>query len=294
MAAMPPPNAMNNEGFVARSIPIPVPPAAATPNAWLYMPQNLYSGGRSVSNKVSVASKQAMAALNPTSATYQGHRHQAPPDDIAFGRAFHPPEEQSTLSGMDNTMSTISGLSEPLSSTFGPNSLMSGKSRGQNSSMQNNSLRLSNIQSVHGSSVMNTSSLNWGRAVQSINSNNNSSLRGLARSFSFPDMGSVFSADDDMIDNETAMAKSILSNGSRGGNRNSSGMSISGLSLDLASTASSTQWLAANGLIGPGGEGVLAAAPLPDDRTYLSGMSTEFDALDLACNNNYVDKHIDL
>jgi len=287
MAAMPPPNVMAaGGGFAPRSIPIQAPQGAmGQNNNWSYnMPQNLYSGAQSISNKASVASKQAMAAMNPNAMMYQPHHQQAPPDDVAFGRAFHPPDNRSAMSGTDNTMSTISGLSEPLSSTFGPNSLMSGKSSGQNNtSMQSNtSLRLSNIHSLRGSSAMNMTSANWGRPVTSVGSSASNSLRGggLTRSQSFPDVGSVVDGDnwkaimeanDDVVDNETAMAKSILSNG-----RGSSGMSISGMSLDMASTASSGQWLAANGLIGPN------APPMPDDRTYMSGMSTDFDALDLA------------
>jgi hypothetical protein len=100
---------------------------------------------------------------------------------------------------------------------------------------------------------------------------------------SFNDMNSVaegdawkaiLEADDSLIDE--AAAKSILSgNSGRAGQRNSSGMSIGGMSMDLASTASSTQWLAAAGLGGS----------LVDDKTIMSGMSNELDALDLASVN---------
>lgn len=314
-AAMPPPNnafvnnntyasssqqqqqqQMHSQGFATRNIPIQAPPSNQNTMS-SYMPQNLYLGARSISGKAAAVSKQAMSALNPLSAMYQQQR---PPDDIAFGRAFHPPEASPTvLSGTDNTMSTISGLSETLSSAlFGPNSLMSGGksqqlqhgSSGIGGSGVQNSLRLSSLGgSLRGSSAMHLGSANnWARNVHSINSAANNSLgssgsSGLIRSFSFPDMNSVvegdnwksiMEADDEALDNETAMARSVLSSGSRTGGRQSSAMSISGLSL--ASNASSTQWLAATGLM-PG-----AAAPMPDDRTYLSGMSTDLDALDLA------------
>ena len=94
-------------------------------------------------------------------------------------------------------------------------------------------------------------------------------------------------ADDELID-ETA-ANTILSGysgagkhslasssgrGSRGGvPRYSTAMSIGGLSMDLQSNASSTQWLAAAGLTNPN---------VPDDMTLASRMSAEIDALDLA------------
>jgi hypothetical protein len=98
----------------------------------------------------------------------------------------------------------------------------------------------------------------------------------------------IMEADDELID-ETA-AHTLLSGVSGGGRHSlssgsggragprSSAMSIGAMSMDLASNASSTQWLAAAGL---------SNAPMADDRTFAdrtfaSIMSQDLEALDLA------------
>ncbi|KAL3925634.1 MAG: hypothetical protein SGILL_000285, partial [Bacillariaceae sp.] len=253
----------------------------------------------SVTSKMKSASKQAMAALSqpgPVASSGAGL-----PDDIAFGRYFHPPEAPQTVLSSDNTMSTISGLSENLSSNmsgggFRPSALMNMSLK--SSGVVNDSLRLSNIQGFGRSGGRgNGNRDSAGMSGLSALSGGNS-LRGdgsLARSYSFNDMSSIMEGDnwkaimeagDEMLDE--AGVKSILSGssakhslGSAGsigkgssllGPRGSSAMSIGGMSMDLASNASSTQWLAAAGLGGPPG----------DDRTTMSGMSADLDALDLA------------
>jgi hypothetical protein len=302
--AMPPPysNQMPNniypsqhlvpmQGFETRNIPIQ--PPALRQNVYS-IPNQLYTGARSVTGKVASVSKHAMEALHPPR---QESHYERPPDDIAFGRTFHPPVDPTILSS-DNTMSTISGLSEPLSSNMGGSGLGMGGGRGsglmafdnmsfKSSNLSGQSMRLSNLGMRGGSRHFDpTTASGFNGSMRSANGS-------LTRSLSFPEMSSfvegdnwrsIMEADDEFLDE--AAAKSILSGGSSvlgygpggRGPRNSSGMSISGLSMDLASNASSMQWLAAAGLSNP---------PLPDDRTFASGMSTELDALDLASPDQF-------
>ena len=306
--AMPPPNNYpppQQQGFETRNIPIPAPNVRQMPNNFYTLPNQLYSGAQSVTSKMKSASKQAMAALSqPGPAT---GRSTLPPDDIAFGRHFHPPEAPQTVLSSDNTMSTISGLSENLSSNmsggganaFRPSALMNMSLK--SSGVANDSLRLSSVQGLgRPSGGRGNNSNGYGESamgMSGLSGLSGNSLRGdgsLSRSYSFNDMSSIMEGDnwkaimeagDEMLDE--AAVKSLLSGssakhslgsggsigkGSLLGPRNSSAMSIGGLSMDLASNASSTQWLAAAGLGGPPG----------DDRTTMSGMSTDLDALDLA------------
>ncbi|KAG7354643.1 hypothetical protein IV203_003999 [Nitzschia inconspicua] len=316
--AMPPPSQIYSSShhqqgsFETRNIPIPAPrnyhqPQHIVMHSNSYqLPNQLYSGARSVTSRMTSASKQAAAVLSQQP---RAPVSQLPPDDIAFGRPFHPPEAANTVLSSDNTMSTISGLSENLSSNmsggndFRASALMNASLK--SSGMARNSLRLSSLQQFrnpnsykHGSS--NDSSMGFGGMSGSFHPRGFGG-ESLQRSFSFNDMNSIvdgdhwkaiMEADDELID-ETA-AKSILSSNSfaknslcsgnsasrRFGARNSSAMSIGGISMDLQSNASSTQWLQAAGLGGP-------PPPLPshhmsDDRTYMSNMSAELEALDLA------------
>jgi hypothetical protein len=283
-AAMPPPfmpsQQQQRQGFQTRSIPIQAP----FQNNIYTLPNQLYSGARSVSSKVASVSKQAMEALSqagPTPAARHQNYFERPPDDIAFGRHFHPPQAGTVLSS-DNTMSTISGISDPLSSGLlgsAPGDLKASALMGmslKSSTSRDPSMRLSSLSNLG----IRPSALGFSGLSSARSANGNNSL---SRSMSFNDMNSVaegdawkaiLEADDSLIDE--AAAKSILSgNSGRAGQRNSSGMSIGGMSMDLASTASSTQWLAAAGLGGS----------LVDDKTIMSGMSNELDALDLASVN---------
>jgi hypothetical protein len=209
-------------------------------------------------------------------------------------------------------MSTISGLSENLSSSMSGGELrpsvlmnMSLKSSG----LVSNSLRLSNLHAFRNSIIANRnnnaggdsslglsglSGLSAFNSVRGGGFNGDSSLQRSVSMSSIMDgdhWRAIMEADDALLD-ETA-AKSILSGGGTSakhslssgnsinrfaGQRNSSAMSIGGLSMDLQSNASSTQWLAAVGL-----GGAPSLQPWQsDDRTTMSIMSTELDALDLA------------
>jgi len=290
------------QGFETRNIPIQVPspnlPSASFPN-------QIYSGAQIVSNKVASASRKAMEALSQAGPTTNQHytsygygkpggggsRREPHPDDVAFGRAFHDPLGENLMNpGDDNTVSTISGLSEPVSSN------MMGSGNGNSSNLMNmsfkssfsltNSLRLS---SLRGATNNNSNKPQYDRMVTSgLNGSIKSGFGGsLTRSNSFPDMNSVVEGDNwksimDADGNPLGETTLRLSGGggSRIGARNSSGMSIGSL-MDVQSNASTTQWLAAAGLNYP--------PQMPDDRSFMdrsfmsSGMmSTDLDALDLA------------
>lgn len=304
--AMPPPysNQMNNnylphyqaqmQGFETRNIPIQAP--LMRQNAYV-LPNQLYSGARSVSGKVASVSKHAMEALLPT--RQQESPDERPPDDIAFGRPFHPPEAPTVLSS-DNTMSTISGLSEQLSSNMAGSGLGYSGGRGSGlNGLDNMSLKLSNVSGQNSLRMSTLGTRGTSRqydptTMSGFNGSMRSANGSLTRSFSFPDMSSliegdswraIMEADSELLDE--AATKSILSSESaglgqgstnRGGPRNSSAMSISGFSMDLASNASSTQWLAAAGL---------GNSSVQDDRTTLSGMSADLYALDLAKHDQF-------
>lgn len=295
--AMPPPSS-----FETRNIPIAPPQQQQQQqqqvrhNNFYQLPNQLYSGARSVS-------KHAMAALTPNN-----FGTQRPPDDIAFGRHFHPPDAPQSVLSSANTMSTISGLSENLSSNlsggndFRPNVLMNMSLK--SSGVATNSLRLSSLGLRNSTSPNNK---NHDSNESSMRLSAISSIRGgfngdsLPRSFSYNDMESIvdgdnwkaiMEAEDNMIDQTAAKSilpgKHLLSSGHSinrmpgmsGPTLHSSDMSIGGLSMDLQSNASSTQWLQAAGLGGP--PPPLAHQHMADDRTCMSNMSAELDALDLA------------
>jgi len=274
------------QAFETRNIPIQPPPRQ---NLYAF-PTQLYSGARSVTSRVASASKHAMEALSQAGPAGRAQNaNQRPPDDIAFGRHFQPLESQSAMSS-DNTISTISGISDTLSSGL----LGSGTGDLRASTLMNMSLKSSTGPSRRDPSLrMSGLTISGNRPSLGMSGLSRSATGSLSRSLSFPDMSSIvegenwraiMEADDELVD-ETA-ANTILSGVSAGGRhslssgrsaqRNSSAMSIGGLSMDLASNASSTQWLAAAGLTSP---------PMADDATYMSGasrMSAELDALDLA------------
>merc|ERR1711971_396226 len=217
------------------------------------------------------------------------------PDDVAFGRAFHDPEGQNLMSpGDDNTVSTISGLSEPISSNMmgsgiGNSSNLMNMSLKSNFSL-NNSLRLNNLKGVTSNNNNNSKQLcdPMGMSGMGLSGSIKSGFGGsLTRSNSFPDMNSVvegenwksiMEADDNLLDEAALKSSGGIS---RIGARNSSAMSIGSL-MDIQSNASSTQWLAAAGLNYP-------TSQMPDDKSLMDKsfmssamMSTDLDALDLA------------
>jgi hypothetical protein len=301
----------HQQGFETRNIPIQVPSSRANHPSSSF-PNQLYSGAQSVSNKVASASRKAMEALSQAGPTTNqqyapygygsrpsgGSRREVHPDDLAFGRGFHDPEDQKVLNYDDNTVSSISGISEPASSG------MMGSGIGD-SSMMNMSLK-SNF------SLTNSLRLNSLRGTTSIINNNNNNRQqqydpmamsglglsgsiksfggSLTRSNSFPDMNSIvegenwksiMEGEEDLLAAETALKTSGGSGGGRIGARNSSAMSIGSL-MDVQSNASSTQWLAAAGLNYP-------TSQMPDDRSFMDKsfmssamMSADLDALDLA------------
>ena len=123
-AAMPPPytNQMNAysqpmstqmQGVEIRNIPIQAP----HPSFFSSMPNQIYSGVRSVGQKATAVSRQAMEVLSQSQPFGQHQPNNLPPEDIAFGRTFHPPAV--TVMSSDNTMSTISAMSDPVSSGIG-------------------------------------------------------------------------------------------------------------------------------------------------------------------------------
>ena len=121
-ASMPPPHARQglaaqqqgfqgmNTSVVQASIPLGPAPQVQTSYFTGIAPSRVYpSGNRSVAGGGNT-SRHAMEFLAQT----------PQPEDVAFGRPFaHPPPPTSVLSATDNTMSSISGISDPLSSGFG-------------------------------------------------------------------------------------------------------------------------------------------------------------------------------
>jgi hypothetical protein len=97
-----------------------IPIQAPHPSQIYYaLPNQFYSGARSVCERATSASRNAMEAflnqVQPSSGQYP-HDYR-PPDEIAFGRQFHPPS--GTVLSSDNTISAISALSDPASSGIG-------------------------------------------------------------------------------------------------------------------------------------------------------------------------------
>merc|ERR1712025_418801 len=284
---------MQHQGFETRNIPIQVP---LQPNQTSF-PNQIYSGGQSTSSKHGKSSRKAMEALSQAGPTMQQQQQQYPlyggqsdrhPGDLGFGLSF----QNERMIGDDNTISTISGLSEPISSlttksarsasrmsgyglTDPVNRTGSGYSDLMNMSLKSNisltdSLRLRS--SLRGSLIP-------GASGASIRSNNmdmamglNGSIKSgfggsLTRSNSFPDnMSASFMEYSEEQLLEDAFERSMAP-------RNSSAMSI-GSMIDLQSNASSTQWYQA----------AVGNLPAPDEKSYMSSavMSADLDALDLA------------
>jgi hypothetical protein len=106
--AMPPPytHQVHSYNRDDHSFQAQIPIQAPRPSQIYALPNQLYSGARS-------ASRHAMEALNQVQPAPGQYRYDyRPPDDIAFGRQFHPPS--GTVLSSDNTMNTISALSDPV------------------------------------------------------------------------------------------------------------------------------------------------------------------------------------
>ena len=255
-------------------------------------PNSLYSGARSVGGRVAAASKQAMNVLGQSSQVpdtrTQAQRLQ---DEMAFGRTFHPP---AAVMNSDNTMSEISGLSDPLSgisslesgakgsalsnfSGLTKASAMSGQqkvnmmslgggvSRRSRSpkSRQRDSLRLSQV----GRSGVMSALGQMGSSRMSELTLSNRSLGGMSRSHSFPDMSSVMDGEawNAIVEGDELMEASVTSGNSGRASMTSGRMSI----MSLGSENSSSRWLA-------------NLKEMDDGKSYLSEMSSDLNALDLA------------
>jgi hypothetical protein len=313
--AMPPPfphqvNSYNgnDQGFqvpIQGQIPIQAPPH---PSQIYTLPNQLYSGAKSVGQRVTSASRHAMEALNQVQPPPGQMPHDyRPPDDIAFGRQFHPPS--GTVLSSDNTMSTLSAMSDPVSSGIGMET-GSGSighpmpSPGGLPAVRSGSLRLNQLNSMTGSTRSQLSHLQSSRMSDLSGGGSLLSIgkESLQRSSSFPDMNSItghqswkaiMEVDEDGSSGLSGnFPRSILSSSSSGrfsvSSRNSltrgdpmrgrtqstaSAMSISMASMSIGSGTSSQLWLAG-----------IAHAPLPldDGRSVYSDMSSDLYALDLA------------
>ena len=293
----------NTNRFGIRNIPITSPNTQGLHD----VPNQIYSGARSVGHggmvggKVASMSKQAMDTLSQSGKGVPFGRNavERNQNDVAFGLPFHPP---SVLSAGGNTMSTVSGLSDPLSSGIGMDTASgTGGPRGRAGTSparpRDEYFRLSQVmgQSTVSSNRSRFSSRFSGltepmqrlessrlsdmtTSMRSINSGMGSIS--LPRSNSFPDMSSLGEygepSDEDMLE---AQLQSLLSGESSGrvsvgsvlarmgGARGSSAMSIAS-----QSSASSNQLLAS----------FRDSALMDDGRSILSEMSSDLNALDLA------------
>jgi len=279
-------SSQNQQGFQTRNIPIRAP---VGPNQSSFQRQ-LYSGRNSSSNKFGLTSRKAIEYLNQAVPTMQQQQWTGAPErnrnDVAFGMAFYEPNN-SRLIGDDNTVSTISGLSEPLSSiksgrASGTSDLMGRQSAGasdlMNMSLKSNfsltdSLRLKNSVKS-GSSPSKTQELKFYEVIAALNGSLKSGFGSLTRSNSFPDNMSSDSLRPEGDDNSIGEDRSWM--GSH--RRKSSAMSMGSI-MDLQSEASSTNWF----------QGSVCNLQMPDDKSFVSSgimssamMSTDLDALDLA------------
>lgn len=284
---------MQLQGFETRNIPIQVP---LQPNQTSF-PNQMYSGGQSTSSKHGKSSRKAMEALSQAGPTMQqqypsyGGQSERHLGDLGFGLSY----QNERMIGDDNTISTISGLSEPISSlttksarslnrmnSYGlidsNNRTNSGYSDLMNMSLKSNisltdSLRLKS--SLRGSLMPGASSASIRSGNMDMAMGLNGSIKSgfggsLTRSNSFPDnmSGSFMEYSEEQL-LEDAFERSMTGPALR----NSSAMSI-GSMLDMQSNASSTQWYQA----------AVGNLPAPDEKSYMSSavMSADLDALDLA------------
>lgn len=250
------------------------------------------------------ALSQAGPAIQQQYAQYGGHP-QIHPDDIAFGMAFNDPINPNMISD-DNTISTISGLSEPVSSltqrsstgsrpSFRVSDLMNMSLRsstgrpsmGTSSDLMNMSVKsnFSLTDSFRLKSSMNSGIVNNHNRYDTVMPVGGGSIRsGSNKSYIMDLNGSIKSGYSLTRSNSCDSFRFDLNEGNMMdesahmlGRRTSSGMS-GGMSIgsimDLQSNASSTEWFKA----------AVGNLPAPDDKSIMSSamMSADLDALDLA------------
>lgn len=296
---------MQNQGFETRTIPIHTP----MPAAIYSLPNQLATGARQVGRRVANTSRHAMETLSQAGGFGPGERmgNSMTPDDVAFGRQFHPPAN-SILSN-DNTMSTISGLSEQPSSMFGTSAIMSDLGRGS---------AISGLTGLSGLSAMDASAMSprssaraayrdpslrisqLGLGVSGMGQSSrrefadamlksshisdlsvsNRSMGSMSRSLSFNDMVGIvadepwkpIAEDEAMFQDAPPPEASLLSGeASRRHPGRPQYRDSSAMSVTSMSTASSNRWL--HGMNEP---------HMDDGRSVLSEMSADLLALDLA------------
>lgn len=297
----------HQEDFETRNIPIQFPVHQA--NQSLY-PSQMYNPVQSATIKYGSASRKAMEALNQAG---QPQYAQYPAEEVAFGNAFHEPNN-SRMMGDDVTISTISGLSEPLSSIksgskFGHSELMnmslkSSTKTGGHSDLMNMSLKSSNKSGL--SDLMNMSLKSNISLTDSLrfkqyrgNSGHNRAYDPLMPSGSIRSGSRVSDGTMGLNGSVKTFTPSLTRSNSFPDNLNSESLRFdgdnsshmfegslmaegarlsSGMSIgsmmDLQSNASSGQWFQA----------AVGNLPLPDDKSFATNsmMSADIDALDLA------------
>ena len=277
------------QAFEGRMIPIQVP----HPDAIYTRPTRPASGGTTSGRCIVHTSRHAMDALSYNQNSELNRRGAM--DNEAFGRQFYEPAT-SALSGGGNTMSTLSGISDPISSTIGNSALMSDVGRESTFSGISGISALTGIDSARYSrrSARGGGLPSMGRSNRFLEAmkvaNSGRSFGSLNRSLSFEnksnramnnDSASRFTmeaeefihdfigAQDAVMAYETPSDRlSVASGGWRPPHRESS----SAMSIASMSTASSLRWLAS----------IRDTAMGDDGRSVLSEMSAELRALDLA------------
>lgn len=285
--------ATQHQAFPARIIPIQTP----VPQSIISLPRQVISEMKNVPRWAAHTSKQAMDVLSQSVGhTDEAGTNEVPSNNVAFGRPFHEPSR--TVLSSDNTMSTISGISDPISSTIGGSGIMSEFGKGSAISGMSVFSGLSGLGSSRSRSSFRggSSSRGVGLGVSGMGrssraqfleamsmrtsklsdlSNSGRSLASIGRSLSFDNMTDLpdpnwhaIMEDNEMFQHEQKPESSLLSGEvlGRAPRRDSTAMSIA------SSTASSGRWLV--GLKDPS---------MGDDvRSVFSEMSAELHALDLA------------
>ncbi len=287
------------QAFEGRTIPIQSP----LPQAIYSLPNQFVAGVKNVGRRVTHASRHAMDALSQSGGhTNETGPNEVPADNTAFGRPFYPPTR--TVLSSDNTMSTISGISDPISSTMGGSGLMSEFGRGSaisgmsglsglsglGSSRSRGSFRAgsSRMTGLGASGMGRSSRAHFLEAMKPSKLSESTvsarSLGSFGRSLSFDNMTGVtegawltIKEDDQVFQQghrpETSLLSGEVASGrfslqsARAPRRDSTSMSITSMS-----TASSGRWLA----------GLKDSNMGDDGRSVLSEMSADLHALDLA------------
>jgi len=180
----------------------------------------------------------------------------------AFGRPFHPP---GSALGSEGTMSSISGLTDPVRST------MSGSTRSPPRAQFGTRVTSRGSSGLHSARFSDMSSNN----MMSLGGGGDMMSMGgslISRTSSFPDMSSIMGGDSSswnkgMMDNDSDLAqlRSVLSGtASRGGQYGTGGSSL----MSITSGTSSSQWM--------------ANADFDVRSMNMSDMSSGLNALDLA------------